>query len=57
MLDSRGSNDGQSQGQQQNNIPQSSYNANHDTANNGLGPKVEHVPNSIDNFDSDQIPF
>jgi len=61
MLDSRGSNDGlssagQNQQQQAGNIPKSSYNANHDSANNGLGPKVEHVPNSPDNFDDD-IPF
>ena len=50
---------GQQQGQQpqQNNQgQQSSYNPNYDNANNGLGPKVEHVANSIDNFDDD-IPF
>ena len=61
MLDSRGSNDGlssagQNQQQQAGNIPKSSYDANHDNANNGLGPKVEHVSNDPNNFDMD-IPF
>ena len=54
FLDSKGDN----QGQQAGNIPQSSYNANHDNANNGLGPKVEHVAGSVDNFDDNsEIPF
>ena len=52
---------GQQQGQQsqQNNQgQQSSYNPNYDNANNGLGPKVEHVANSVNNFDDNsEIPF
>jgi len=52
-------NQGQQQGQQASNVPQSSYNPAMDTQNQGLGPKVEHVANSQDNFDtfSDDIPF
>lgn len=52
FLDSKGDN----QGQQASSIPKSSYDANQDNANNGLGQKVEHVANNFDNFDDD-IPF
>jgi len=44
--------------QQQNQNNQNNHD-NANNANNGLGPKVEHVANSVDNFDdfSDDIPF
>ncbi len=56
FLDSKGDSQGDSQGQQAGNIPKSSYDANNDTANNGLGTKVEHIANNPENFDDD-IPF
>ena len=59
MLDSRGSNDGQVQGQQNQAQPQSHYNPEMDNqaaSKYSLGSKVEHVANNFDDFDDD-IPF